>query len=242
MLAERQKLGDTKKDIFRHFLSQDAESGARFTQAELNSNANLIIVAGADTTSSTLAQTFRVLAKYPSILDKLQAEIDGLVANGSEITVDSTRNLPYLNAVVNEALRLLNPVPSGIQATTGTNGVEIAGVYIPGNVQVKIPHLVLMTDERYFPKGDEFIPERWTGERPELLLDRRAFIPFGYGIHSCVGKQLALNEMRLLIASVVNEFDVEFGKSYDEARFEAEWQDYFVLQIGAVHLKFTARL
>jgi cytochrome P450 len=241
MVADRQKLGISRKDIFRHFLAEDSETGAKFTQAELNANANLIIIAGAHTTSSTLAQTFRVMAKESRIWKKLQKEIDDTCWNGGTLTVDSTKNLVYLNAVVNEALRLLNPLPSGVQATTSQDGVEINDVFLPGNIQVQIPHIVLMTDERYFPKGEEFIPERWTDERPELLLERKAFIPFGYGAHSCVGKQLALNEMRLIIAKVSRDFDVEFGESYDEAKFLAEWMDYAVLKIGALPLRFVRR-
>jgi len=245
MLAARQSLGTSKRDVFRHLLAEDSETGSRFTQAELNSNANLIIVAGADTTSSTMARLFGQLAKQPEILEKLRQEIDaafGPVEGGEECTVENVKNLSYLNAVVNEALRLLNPLPSGVQATSPPAGVEIEGIgHIPGNVQVQIPHLVIMTDERYFPKGEEFIPERWT-DRPELVRDRRAYVPFGYGVHSCVGKQLALNEMRLTIAKVVRQFDISFGESYDEEKFSAEWQDYAVLKIGALYLKFVARL
>ena len=238
MLSARQKLGASRKDIFRHLLAEDSETGSKFTQEQLNANANLIIVAGADTTSSSLTQTFRTLATNERVLRKLQREIDGV---GVELTVESTKGLVYLNAVVNEALRLLNPLPSGVQATTSRSGVEVDGTFLPGNIQVRVPHLVIMTDERYFPKPNEFIPERWTGERPELLLDRRAFIPFGYGVHSCVGKQLALNEMRLVLARVVSEFDVLYGESYDDAKFEEDWKDYAVLKIGDCFLKFVQR-
>jgi cytochrome P450 family 628 len=238
LLEERQKLGSSRKDIFRHLLAEDSETQCGFTQAELNSNANLAIVTGADTTSSTLSQTFGELAKNERVLKKLQKEIDGV---GGELTAESTKNLPYLNGVVNEATRLMNPVPSGVQATTSPGGVEVAGVRLPGNIQVQIPHIVLMTDARYFPRPEEFIPERWTDERRDLMLDRRAFIPFGYGVHSCVGKQLALNEMRLVLAKVVKEFDILKGESYDEEKFKEEWMDYAVLKIGAMWVKFMSR-
>jgi cytochrome P450 len=74
-----------------------------------------------------------------------------------------------------------------------------------------IPHLALMIDERYFPRGKEFIPERWTEQWAEGVRERRAYIPFGYGVHSCVGKQLALNEMRFAFASVLREWDFVLG-------------------------------
>ncbi|KAF5870852.1 putative benzoate 4-monooxygenase cytochrome p450 protein [Botrytis fragariae] len=244
MLMERQEHGSTYRDIFSYLLSADPYGGEKFTQKELNSNANLIIIAGSDTTSSTLTQALRALAKEPRILSKLQREIDDLCsATGKykEITIDSIRNLEYLNAVVDEVLRLYNPIPSGPHATTYPQGIEVGGVQIPGNVQVEMSHLVLMTDERYFPQGKSFIPERWTRERPELVRDRRAYIPFGYGVHSCVGKTLALHELRLVIARIVRTFDIQFGHSHDDVIFEREWKDYMAVEVGNLWIRFLAR-
>ncbi|TEY38627.1 hypothetical protein BOTCAL_0481g00020 [Botryotinia calthae] len=244
MLMERQEHGSTYRDIFSYLLSADSNGGEKFTQKELNSNANLIIIAGSDTTSSTLTQAFRALAKEQRILSKLQREIDELcsvMGKDKEITIDSIRNLEYLNAVVDEVLRLYNPIPSGPHATTYPQGIEVEGVHIPGNVQVEMSHLVLMTDERYFPQGKSFIPERWTNERPELVRDRRAYIPFGYGVHSCVGKTLALQELRLVIARIVHTFDIQFGHSHDDVLFESEWKDYMVVEIGNLWVRFLPR-
>jgi cytochrome P450 len=78
--------------------------------------------------------------------------------------VENSGGLPYLGGVVNEGLRLFNPAASGIPAMTPPGGVDIKGTFIPGNVQVWISHLALMTDERYFSKSREFMPERWLEE------------------------------------------------------------------------------
>jgi len=240
MLAERQQLGTTTRDIFHHLLAQDSESGCQFTQAELNSNANLAIVAGADTTASTLTQTFWKLCGNPRILRRLQHEVDEAWEREGRLSVETTRGLPYLNAVVNEALRMLSPVPSGAQATTPPSGVEIKGFFIPGNVQVVVSQLGLMTDERYFVNADEFWPERWLDEAAGVK-DKRAWIPFGYGVHSCVGKPLALNELRLVVANVVREFDLEFGDGFSQEKFVDEWKDYMVLSLGPLPMKFLPR-
>jgi cytochrome P450 len=240
MLAERQKFGSTKRDIFRHLLAEDSETGSKFTQGELNSNANLIIIAGTDTTTSVTGQLFRFLAKNPRVVKKLQNEVDEVLAAGKELKVETTRNIPYVSAVINEALRIASPLPSGVQACTPAAGLEIAGIHLPGNIQVQVPLMALMTDERYFAQAEEFIPERWT-DRPELVKDRRAFSPFGHGVHSCVGKQLALNEMRLMVASVVGHFDIELGDSYDDEVFEREWMDFMAVRLGEEYLKFIDR-
>jgi cytochrome P450 len=182
-----------------------------------------------------------MLAKEPRILKKLQQEIDWTCGEGNELTIQSTTNLDYLNAVINEALRLCNPIPTGVYAATYPQGVEVAGKFVPGNVQVMVPHLALMTDERYFSRGWDFIPERWTEEWRDGVKERKAFIPFGYGVHSCVGKQLALNEMRLTIATVVRDFDIVLGGSYDEEMWEREWKDHSGIQIGKLWVHFVKR-
>lgn len=220
MLSERQKNGSTYRDIFSYLLSADPEGGKKFTQLELNSNANLAIVAGTDTTSSTLVQTLKALANNPRILSTLQKEIDELFTRkplheDEDIRIESIRNLEYLNAVVSEALRLYNPVPSGTFAATHPQGLEVDGLLVPGNVQVSVPYLALMTDERYFPRGQEFIPERWTDEKPELVRDRRAYIPFGYGAHS-VSRYMSL-------AVLINTFEMPYETQ--SHTFKVRWQN-----------------
>ena len=96
-----------------------------------------------------------------------------------------------------------------------------------------------MTDERDVPQGERFIPECWTGERLELIRDRRAYIPFGYGVQFVCRKALALNEMRLTTSRVVREFDVALGEPYDEGRLWVEWKDYMAVKIGVLELQVT---
>ncbi len=140
----------------------------------------------------------RELALHPEIQNKLRDEIYALVKADPmhKLTVMNTTNSTYLKAVIDETLRLWNPVPCGVQSITGPKGATIAGTYVPPRTSVRVPYLALMTgkyyslertslyqayttlaDERYFPRGKEFIPERWTIQ-PELVKDRRAFVPF----------------------------------------------------------------
>jgi cytochrome P450 len=74
--------------------------------------------------------------------------------------VEGVQNAKYLNAVINEALRLCNSVPSGAQAANPPQGIDVAGFHIPGNVNVPVSQLGLMTDERYLPSVMKFMPAR----------------------------------------------------------------------------------
>lgn len=94
-----------------------------------------------------------------------------------EIDAEKMKEIPYLEAVINEALRLWGVTPGGVQAVLSEEGVLIGGIYIPPYTEVRYPSLALMSDERYFVHGKRFIPERWT-DQPELVKDRRAFVPF----------------------------------------------------------------
>lgn len=254
LLSHRLKLGKSRREILTHLLEAEIEIDtppgrtSMFTPEQLYSNSNMVLIAGTDTTSSTMTQLFRALALNPAILKKVQREVDGHCDAGKDLSVEGTKSLEYTIAVVNEAVRLFNPLSSGIFAATPSSGLVVPEfgnpdeeVFIPGHVQVMIPHVALMTDERYFAKANEFIPERWTGEWSEGVRDRRAYIPFGYGVHSCVGKQLALNEMRIVVANVVREWDIVLGERYDEHQWMKAFRDFYTLKLGDLWGKFVPR-
>jgi cytochrome P450 len=95
-----------------------------------------------------------------------------------------------------------------------------------------IPHLALMTNERYFLREMEFVPERWTREWSEGVTDQRAYIPFGYGVHSCVEEQLALNEMRVAFGGLVREWDFILGERFSENKWREEIKDFHTVRVG----------
>ncbi len=93
-----------------------------------------------------LSNLVRELALNPNIQGKLRNEVDDIAkANSGRLTVDNTAGMNYLKAVINETLRLWNPLPSGTQAITGNKGITIADTYIPGYTTVRVHHLSLMT-------------------------------------------------------------------------------------------------
>lgn len=79
---------------------------------------------------------------------------------------------------------------------TPPEGIEVDGVWIPGHVQVFTPPWLLCRYEKYFPQADQFIPERWT-TRPELVVDKRAFIPFNAGMFRPQAADVLLRTQRL---------------------------------------------
>ncbi|KAJ5751027.1 hypothetical protein N7533_008055 [Penicillium manginii] len=194
-----------------------------------------------DTTGTTLAHAIYYLTKNPHALQALQKELDTL-STTEPFTNDKLQSLPYLDAVIKETLRLKPAVPSGQPRLTPSTGLQIDEVWIPGNTIVVIPPYVLQRDERCFPSGEEFIPERWIdSEKRNLVKHDEAFFPFQVGRYACVGKQLALMQLRAVIARVAVEFDMGFAEGEDGVGFDRGSMDTFTFTLGELGVVFRER-
>lgn len=109
----------------------------------LNGDSRLIIVAGSDTTAIALTHMFYYLASDPSQVEKLRAELRTLIKPDTPFSVKAVQNAEHLNGIINEALRMHPPVPSGTFRTTPPLGITVDGVFIPGGVNITLPHYVI---------------------------------------------------------------------------------------------------
>ena len=134
-----------RPDIFSHLVDDDVRKTKDpvIGKNMLIRDSQLVVVAGSDTTSATLTNTFYRLAKHPDKLRLLQKEIDPLFTSEADFSYKLVNDLPVLEGIINEVLRLHPPVPSGVQRMTPKEGVTIAGTYIPGNTNVTIPTYTL---------------------------------------------------------------------------------------------------
>ncbi|OJI80896.1 hypothetical protein ASPTUDRAFT_789965 [Aspergillus tubingensis CBS 134.48] len=212
-------------------------------QQWLGGDSRLIIVAGSDTTASTLVSLFYELAHRPDEVEKLRAELAPFVNmdGGLGDFYDSEiGHLGHLNGAINEALRLYPAVPSGVPRIMPPEGITVNGVSIPGNTIVINPTLAMGRSELSYKKPLEFIPERWY-QQPELINDQSAFVPFNIGTYNCIGKPLALQNLRATVAHLVTTFDVKFAPGNAEKDLTGRSKDCFVLYHGELDLIFTRR-
>ncbi|KAL2803165.1 cytochrome P450 monooxygenase [Aspergillus granulosus] len=218
-------------DIF-HWLLQGYTDRTNTAErmAALESEAELAVIAGSDTTSATLANATFELLSHPENVDKLRAEFDDM----------DLAKLPHLNAVINEILRLHPPVPSGLPRQTPLEGLTIDETYIPGNMNIQIPFHTVFRDKRCFKRPQEFLPERWTSQL-ELIHDASAFIPFSIGTYSCVGKQLALMEVRWVLTMIITQYDMKFAPEYDVQEFCEGEIDGFTSISGPLFVQLSRR-
>lgn len=149
--------------------------------------------------------------------------------------------MPYLNACINEALRLLPPVPSGVQrcvpATSGGKMIEQS--FVPEGTNLFIHTYSVHRDSRNFaPNPDAFWPERWLPETKTEAHNVTAFTPFSYGPASCAGKNLALLELRAVVCYTMQRFTVTIDDPRRLTTWEDDFQDFFTTKWGNlfVHL------
>lgn len=129
-----------------------------------------------------------------------------------------------------------------MQRETPPEGITLPnGTYIPGETVVWMPIHCIQRDPRYFQKPLEFIPERWTDERPEAIIDKRAFMPFNVGAYNCVGQKLAMMELRSVTANLLRQFDISFAPGEDGTTIEEDSVDCFTTNVGKLDVKLTPR-
>ncbi|KAI0191579.1 cytochrome P450 [Astrocystis sublimbata] len=204
-------------------------------------DARLIIIAGSDTTATTLIHSFYELGRDPNVVHKIRQELEQHgIRNDESLQIPLLSRMEYLTAFLYETLRLHPTNPGGLFRLTPQGGVKINGHYLPGGVKVVNPHYSVLRSPKAFVAPNEFIPERWT-TRPELVLNRKAFCPFSLGRYACIGRNLALNELRAVISKSVLEFDISLAPGETGRALLEDSKDIFTMSLAKLELCFTER-
>lgn len=206
-----------RPDVFSPVLAAN-RNGKGLTQDEIDITFSGLITAGSETTATTLTGTMNYLVQDPRSLGLLTEEIRSRFKAESEITLDALRDLPYLDYVLHEGLRLCAPVPWILPRVVPPEGAVVCGVFLPGGTTVSVQAYAMNRSHRYWKDPNSFIPERW---RPEVVTDesspfqkdrRDAWQPFMVGSRGCLGQNLAWAELRLIMTKLVWNFNFEMSK------------------------------
>lgn len=176
---------------------------------EIRQTCNVFVVAGSETTATLLSGVTYLLLKNPLSYQKLVDEIRQTFGKEEHITITSVNSLKYESAVLEEALRMFPPVAGSQSRLVPQEGHVIAGRFVPGKTLVAVNHWSAYHSSSNFKDPYKFIPERWLGE-PEYRNDKRKVLqPFSVGPRNCIGQNLAYAEMRVILARILWNFDVE---------------------------------
>jgi unspecific monooxygenase len=198
---------DHPRDLFDVLVAaRDPETGAAFSRAQLRDQMSTMIVAGHETTALALFWALYLLASAPVEQDRVAQEVSA-VDLSVEAAATALPKLPYTRAVVDEALRLYPPASAVVRLAIATD--EVDGTTIPGGSLVMISPWVLHRHLRLWHNPDAFDPSRFLGDKP--LAHRYAYMPFGAGPRVCVGAQFALAEVGLVLAMLVQKFEISLA-------------------------------
>ncbi|KAI9732735.1 MAG: hypothetical protein M1818_007469 [Claussenomyces sp. TS43310] len=250
-----------RKDYF-YFLTQstDSETKEGYSIPEIQAECTLLMNAGSNGPSVVLDAAFFYLTRYPAVYMRLVEEIRTVFNSVEEIVSGSKMNqCIYLRAVLEEALRLCPPVFGILPRQVMAGGQSIDGVFLPENTVVGTSAYCIHRNLEYFPEPSIFQPERWivddaTGATEESVqIARSAFFAFSLGGSSCVGKQIAYQELSIALARVLFQYDFRLkagdrtgagDPSLEEGRrdpLEFQVEDVFAVLTNGPMVEFKAR-
>ncbi|MCJ1264291.1 hypothetical protein MMC22_004162 [Lobaria immixta] len=207
---------EERRDFLSYILKNRGEKGG-ITDKEVAANCGFLIIAGSEATATAMSGITYHLLKNASALQTMTKEIRDAFPSEVEIDFINTSNrLPFTMACISEGMRIYPPGPHiPPRRTTPGTMTNISGYQVPGWTCVGVHPLSATVSKVNFAKPNAFIPERWLPSSTEAPLspfhnDRRDVVqPFSVGPRSCLGKPLAYNEMRVILARLLWNFDLE---------------------------------
>ncbi|KAE9393363.1 cytochrome P450 [Gymnopus androsaceus JB14] len=210
ILEERKKNPVEKKDLLNTMLySKDPKTGEGLPDDAIMKNLLTFLVAGHETSSGMMSFMTYYLIKNPETMRKLQTEIDE-VLGGEPVQYQDLSKMVYLNAVMRETLRLAPTAP--IRTTVALEDTCLANgkYFIKGGSTLFVNAWVYQKDPKVWGKdANEFHPERMLNGKFDSL-PPNSWQPFGFGIRGCIGRPFAWQEVSLVMASILQKFDLSF--------------------------------
>ena len=167
-----------------------------------------MLLAGEDTTANTLAWMIWLLHGHPEIAQRAAEEVRSVVGEGAHPTHEQLGQLDFVEACVHETMRLKPVGPIIIQQVV--RDTVVGGVALPAGTPVMCLMRPAAVDAAHFPDPQAFRPERWlsgaAGHAPGSA--KRVAMPFGAGPRTCPGRYLALSEMKMVAAMLLNAFEI----------------------------------
>ena len=204
-IAERRAHPDpSRTDILAMLLSASDEEGKGMTDLELHDELLALLLAGHETTATAMSWALYWIHHLPDIKEKLLQELKSVTDPTDWMSIF---RLPYLTAVCNETLRIY-PVGMLTFPRVVQEPVELLGYKLESNTIVLGCIYLLHHREELYPEPNQFRPERFL----EHQFSPYEFMPFGGGVRRCVGEALAQFEMKIVLATILSNFDLELAE------------------------------
>ncbi|MEO8287938.1 MAG: cytochrome P450 [Chloroflexota bacterium] len=203
IIAKKRQFGTQSGDALSLLLDAQDEDGGTLTEDDLLGHLSTLFTAGHETTASSLTWTFFLLAQHPQVMQALMEEMDSKLAGSAPTMEQMYGDLPVLDGVVNESLRMFPPGMWIIR--TSTAPFQLGPYHLP-----KGTHIILSPAATHYRAGiyrepHRFMPERWRDIEPNTY----EYMPFGGGPRRCLGATFAQAELKLAIPMILQQFRIE---------------------------------
>jgi cytochrome P450 len=198
-------LKDKPSNLLEAMIVAADTEGSGVDDIAVAGNVSTLLLAGEDTTANTIAWIIYLLHHHPDQLARVTREISQSAPDSRAFSLDQMDSLVYLEAVIQEAMRLKPVAP--IMPFEATRDVAVGDVSVPkGTIVWCILRHDSVSDE-YLLKADQFQPERWLGDDTANL--KKVSIPFGSGPRTCPGRYLAMLEIKVALAMLLSRFKID---------------------------------
>ncbi len=198
-IAERRSGGAEREDILSMLLAARHDDGSAMSDADVFDQLLTLVAAGHESSMITIAWAFYWLHRNPDVLERLLAEIDALDGDPEP---EALARLPYLEAVVQETLRLYPIV--AIATRLLVQPFELKGHQLPAGVIVGASAATVHYREDLYPEPERFQPERFLGK----TFGPAEYFPFGGGARRCLGAAFAMYEIKIVLATLLRTIRV----------------------------------
>lgn len=194
-----------------------------------------LFLAGIDTQAVLLSITIFLLAQHPEIQERLLREIRKCTSQGLDF--DSLKDMVFMDAVMNECLRLYPPGTSTERKVS--KDYDLNGVTLPAELDVYVSLYIMHHDEKYFPDAEKFDPDRFMPDRVAEI-EVFSFIPFGQGPRNCPGMRFALIGSKLVLSRLMLAYEFLPSESHPATIDVSETVDELLIT-SQLFIKLKAR-
>lgn len=235
IIARRRREGGDRGDLLSMLLETRDENGEALSDADVCGEALTLLMAGHDTTASTMTWAFYLLAQNPQLQAAVADQVLSVTGdNRTRVTTDMLPKMPLVRQVIDETLRMFPVVWIGDR--TPQRPLNLGPYTVPEGLRVMFSMYVTQRDARFYPEPERFDPGRFSPERIDQIPEG-AYMPFGAGVHMCIGNHFALMESQVILAGLLQHF--AFGSM---PNFKLRLDPQVVLwPIGSLSLQIQAR-
>ncbi|MBY0240477.1 MAG: cytochrome P450 [Burkholderiaceae bacterium] len=223
-------------NLLEAMLVAAAQPGSGLDDQAVVGNVMTMLLAGEDTTANSIAWLLYQLQRNPAVLAQACDEVRQYAPDPAAFTMEQMDRLPYLNACIQESMRIKPVAP--FLPMEAMHDTTVAGIHVPAHTLVWCVMRHHSMADSHVPQPAQFDPQRWLQDGPGAI-DRKVSMPFGAGPRICPGRYLALLEMKVAMAMLLASFEIEAVQTPDGR--EAEELMAFVMSPVGLSMRLRRR-